>query len=185
LGSFPRGIVIGPNESAVNSCIAPPLTPGVRCNRTMTERLSLQDAARELGITPDALRQRIRRGQYRSEKSEGRVYVYLDTDRTETEHDVHPEPESASSALIYAKDETITLLREQLGAERAAHAEARRLLAAALERIPPQIEAPSETRESPETATVEPERAEPRLTTEGTQEPRQERRSWWRRMFGG
>ena len=50
----------------------------------MTERLSLQAAARELGITPDALRQRIRRGQYRSEKTEGRVYVYLDTDRTET-----------------------------------------------------------------------------------------------------
>jgi hypothetical protein len=143
----------------------------------MTERrLNLQDAAGKLGITPDALRQRIRRGQYRSEKSEGRVYVYLTSDRTETEHVVHPEPESTSGALISAKDETITVLREQLEAERAAHAEARRLLAAALERIPPQLEAPSEAPESPETATEEPEVVD---------RPQGERRGWWRRMFGG
>jgi hypothetical protein len=42
-------------------------------------------------------------------------------------------------------------LREQLEAERQAHAEARRLLAAALERIPPAIDATREARQSPET----------------------------------
>ena len=51
------------------------------------------------------------------------------------------------------------LQSEQLEAERQAHSEARRLLMAALERIPPQLEAPSEPRESPQTVEEEPERA--------------------------
>jgi hypothetical protein len=59
-----------------------------------------------------------------------------------------------------------------------------RLLSAALERIPPQLEAPSEARESPQTVEDEPEGAEPRAATEGTQEGVQ-RRPWWRRVFGG
>jgi hypothetical protein len=54
---------------------------------------------------------------------------------------------SESSALISAKDDLIATLREQLLAERQAHAEARRLLAAALERIPPQLEAGSQSNE--------------------------------------
>jgi hypothetical protein len=41
--------------------------------------------------------------------------------------------------------EMIATLREQVQAERQAHAETRRLLAAALERIPPQLEAPRES----------------------------------------
>jgi hypothetical protein len=81
---------------------------------------------------------------------------------------------SDSAALISAKDETIAALRDQLEAERQSHAEARRLLMAALERIPPQLEAPQEARESPG----------PTDTSTGAQEGTQ-RRSWWRRMFGG
>ena len=38
-----------------------------------------------------------------------------------------------------------TTLREQLNAERRAHTEAKRIIAGLAERIPPQIEAPSET----------------------------------------
>jgi hypothetical protein len=72
----------------------------------------------------------------------------------------------------------------QLEAERQAHAEARRLLMAALERIPPQLEAPSEARESPETVEEEPERAESHSATVESQEGVQ-RRSWWSRIFGG
>ena len=58
-----------------------------------------------------------------------------------------------------------------------------RLLSAALERIPPRLEAPQEARESPQTVEEEPERAEPRPATGGAQEGA--RRPWWRRMFGG
>ena len=74
-------------------------------------------------------------------------------------------------------------LREQLEAERQAHAEARRLLAAALERIPA-IEAPQEPRESPETVTEAspgPEPSEAREEAQGAAQPH----SWWRRVFGG
>jgi chromosome segregation ATPase len=76
-------------------------------------------------------------------------------DSTETKPRLDGEP----SALISAKDETISTLREQLQAERQAHAEARRLLAAALERIPA-IEAPQEPPEDAETVEDAPEGAE-------------------------
>jgi hypothetical protein len=69
--------------------------------------------------------------------------------------------DSEPTALISAKDETIATLREQLQAERQAHSEARRLLAAALERIPA-IEAPQEASEDAETVEEAPDRAEPR-----------------------
>jgi len=57
------------------------------------------------------------------------------------------------------------------------------LLAAALERIPPQIEARQEARGSPETVEEERERAGPHPATVGNQEGAQ--RPWWRRIFGG
>lgn len=53
-----------------------------------------------------------------------------------------------SDALIEAKDAHIASLEKQLEAERQAHSEARRLLAAALERISPQLEAPARKQEA-------------------------------------
>jgi hypothetical protein len=55
------------------------------------ERVSVQEAARQLGITESAVRKRAQRGQMRSQKvMEGkkeRLYIYLDT-----EEDTVPEP---------------------------------------------------------------------------------------------
>jgi hypothetical protein len=137
----------------------------------MTERkLTLQDAAQALDITPDALRQRIRRGQYRSEKEEGRVYVYLNLDRTETEHDVQVE----SNALISEIQARVQLLEQELERAHERDRENRRIIAALTQRIP-ELEAPSEPREPPETATE---------TSEGAQEEGTQQRPWWRRVFG-
>ena len=77
-------------------------------------------------------------------------------------------------------------LREQLDKEREANRENRRLLAAALERIPA-IEA-SEARESPQTGSERVVRdgygeAEPETQKPTSEEPVQ-RRSWWREFFG-
>jgi hypothetical protein len=91
--------------------------------------------------------------------------------------------QSDSTALISAKNETIATLRDQLEAERQAHAEARRIIAGLVERIPA-IEAPQGASESPETVEEEPERAEPRPDALDAQEGVQ-RRPWWRRVFGG
>ena len=133
-------------------------------------------AAERLGITKEAVRKRISRGTLDSEKSpDGTVRVYVpssptvgDTDRTQ----------SASDALTSELRDRLRYVEGQLEAERQAHAESRRLLAAALERIPPQIEAPQEPSESSER-----DAPSPTGTPEGPQEGVQ--RPWWRRVFGG
>ena len=156
-------------------------------SQTGRRRLTVAEASEVLGVTVEAVRGRIKRGTLDHERTEKGVFVFLEadqsTDRTRPEtNQTTDRLQSDSTALISAKDETIATLREQLEAERQAHAEARRLLMAALERIPPQLEAPSELRESPGTVEEEPGRAEPRPTTVESQEPLQ--RPWWRRVFG-
>jgi hypothetical protein len=110
--------------------------------------------------------------------ADGRVWILLDTGRTRhdagrdtTGHRQDIEP----TVLISAKDETIATLREQLEAERQVHAEARRIIAGLVERLPA-IEAPPEPRESPEPAS-EPQSG-PGGQGEGSGRP------WWRRVLG-
>ena len=138
-----------------------------------TERVSVQEAAERLGTTVDAIRKRVQRRTIAHDKvPDGRVWILLDADRTrhDTDRDTTGQRQDHEpNALISAKDETIATLREQLQAERQAHAEARRLLAAALERIPA-IEAPQEASESPETVEEAPEAAESRSKAEETRE---------------
>jgi hypothetical protein len=108
------------------------------------------EAADALGITVDAVRSRVKRGTIDHERKGGRVYVLLGADEARPGHDQDTDQVSDQGARE-SEDRTaelITTLREQLQAERQSHAEARRLLAAALERIPPQLVAPSEVRES-------------------------------------
>jgi hypothetical protein len=109
------------------------------------------------------------------------VYVVLDA---------RPTDEHTTDQTTGHTAELIATLREQLDLERQAHAEARRLLAAALERIPPAIEAPAspEPRESPETAESPGRQGrsqERPFTDEERPQEAAQPRSWWRRMFGG
>ena len=142
-------------------------------------------AAEIMGVTVDAIRKRVSRGTIPHERDEdGRVWVVLDTDQdtASTVRDTD-QSQSASDVLISEMRGRIEDLREQLEAERQAHAEARRLLMAALERIPPQLEAPAEPRESSQTVEETIQKTEPRRTTAEAQEGVQ--RPWWRRLFGG
>ena len=119
---------------------------------------------------------RVKRGILPSTREGGRLYVLLNIDPA-------PEPDRPHDGTHDRTSELIDTLREQLHAERQAHAEARRLLAAALEKIPA-IEAPSEARESSQTVEEEPERAaEPHSATIESQESVQG--PWYRRVFGG
>jgi hypothetical protein len=140
-------------------------------------RLTVPEAARALGISPEAVRNRLSRGTLESAKEDGTVYVLLEADRVQhTADESHDIPSAEAGALISAKDETIRVLREQLEAERAASAELRRIVAGLVQRVP-ELESPTEPREAPETASEEPDKGAPPPTGE-------ERRSWWRRLFG-
>jgi excisionase family DNA binding protein len=145
--------------------------------RVTSQRLTVQEAAEVLNTSVDAVRMRVRRGSLESEKdSDGRVYVWVDEDSSETKPRLDGEP----SALISAKDETIRVLTEQLEAERRANEENRRIVAALTSRIP-DLEAPA----SPEPPGGSHE--------EGSERPRDTAefpvrgsltRPWWRRVLG-
>ena len=157
-------------------------------------RYTVAEAADILGITTGAVRNRLSRGTLRSTKFAGTVYVLLPDDISrDAERATYDTPggtpQFESGALISSKDETIAVLREQLEAERQAHAEARRLLMAALERIPA-IEAPQQSTEDAETVEEEPEASSesrsdnpsPQTATQGPQ--RGSLRGLRRRLLG-
>jgi hypothetical protein len=113
---------------------------------------------------------RVKRGTLPSVREGGRLYVLLSRDPT-------PDPERTHDREYDRTSELISTLREQLEAERQAHAEARRIIAGLVERMPA-IEASEATdeREAPETT------AEPRPDTPTPPEPQ---RGFWSRLFGG
>lgn len=146
---------------------------------------TIPEAARILGISEEAVRGRIKRGTLKSVKVEGRTHALLDADRARRDDDrtdAQATRESESSALTSALEARIEslerqqeLLERQLEQANERDRENRRLLAAALERIPPQLEAGTET--PPEA---------PERPSEGTQDTGEAPRpSLWRRLFGG
>ncbi len=171
-------------------------------------RFNVAEAAHRLGISEAGVRKRVQRGQIPHERDDaGRLFVWISPGETrhaasrddaEESHDTAPLVEEVRDRLRYVEG--------QLEAERQAHAETRRLLLSALEKIPPAIEPPSEVRVSPTEATEQPGRVEPQPAVGEAQEPRESsemhmpeagggplphdqqrasERPWWRRMFGG
>jgi len=148
-------------------------------------RLTVPDAAAALGISADAVRSRIKRDTLETVREGGRVFVVLGgPDRAQPTNQAtatdqptegyNPGPQEDRTA------ELIATLREQLQAERQAHAEARRLLMAALERIPALEAPPRDAPGAPTAGEDEPGGVE----TPGDRE-RPAQRPWWRRLFGG
>jgi hypothetical protein len=152
-----------------------------------TARVSVQAAADRLGTTVDAIRKRVQRDTIAYEKdTDGRVWILLEADRTRHDNDQDAtghRQDTERGALISAKDETIATLREQLQAERQAHAEARRIIAGLVERIPA-IEASQEATEAAETVEEQQGRGEP-YSSDAPGAPEAVQRPWWRRVFGG
>ena len=150
-----------------------------------TARYTVPQAADILGISQGAVRNRLSRGTLHSVKESGTVYVMLPTDiPRDAKRDVTDTPDDMSQSdlttLTSELRDRLRYVEGQLEAERQAHAEARRIIAGLVERIPA-IEAPSETSGSPEPVAEEPERAEPRPGTSEAQEAAQ--KPWWRRLF--
>ncbi len=139
------------------------------------DRLTIQEAARRLGISEGAVRKRVTRGTLEHDKEEsGRVYVYLDT---EGRRGVDDGVVRESGALTSRLEGEVEFLRDQVRRQQeiiAQQAVTMRQLTAAAQEEPP---------EAAETVEEEPEGSEPRSATVSTQEAAQ--RPWWRRMFGG
>ncbi len=156
--------------------------------QTSRQRVTVAQAAEILGVTVEAVRGRIKRGTLEHERHSGTVYVLLEAgqsaNRTRPDTDRPTDRlQSDSAALISEMRAHNATLQAQLSEERQAHAEARRIIAGLVERIPPAIGAP---RESPETVEEPSEGAEPRPYAGGRQEAAQPRprTPWWRRVLG-
>jgi excisionase family DNA binding protein len=136
------------------------------------DRITVQEAARRLGVKDDAVRKRIQRGSIGHDKdSDGRVYVYLDATHDESQDSykdttgyvprtAHPgngriqdESQDAAKdvykdvykdALVEAKDETIVELRDQVGFLRRELERKDTIIMSLTQRIP-ELEAPRET----------------------------------------
>jgi uncharacterized coiled-coil protein SlyX len=144
------------------------------------DRLSVAQATAALSIRQDAVRKRIVRGTIPHDRDEaGRVYVYLSPSETvhKTDQDTMQgdATKTVQNAFIQSLQDQIAFLRRELERKDA-------ILLNLTERIP-QLEAPSEARESSQTVEEEPKRAEPQSATGEAQEGAQ--RPWWRRWFGG
>jgi hypothetical protein len=144
-------------------------------------RLTVPDAARALGISPEAVRNRLSRGTLESVKVQGTVYVLIDSDRARHIVDIPTDRPGESDALISQMQGRIDSLERQLERAEERDRENRRIIAALTSRIPA-IEAPQETTEATETDREQPEKPEPRPATGEAQEGA--RRPWWSRIFG-
>ena len=168
----------------------------------------MAEASEILGITAEAVRTRIKRGKLDSVKEPpdrtGTVYVLLEADRTRPNIDPTLQGQDQTSDQTRPDEGLVETLREQVAylqgviatrdRELEQRAEEIRRRDAALEREQQlaaifadrlrELEAPalSETRESPQPAKEEPDRAESRPATVESQETVQ--RPWWRRVFG-
>jgi excisionase family DNA binding protein len=149
-------------------------------------KLTVSEAAESLGISPDAVRSRIKRGTLPTVREGGRVFVALgSTDRLtdRPRPTTRPSEDSGEERLYQEMADRIRYLERQVEEEREARRRADTLLARLMDRIP-ELEAPAETRGEPETDEADTESAEPRPGTSEAQEGTQ-RQSWWRRVFGG
>jgi hypothetical protein len=145
--------------------------------------VDLREAAELLDMSTEAVRKRAARGSLRSDRQNGRVFVWVDEGRTEGGREAQVDRE----ALLEAKDETISILHDQLRL-RAEEIQRRDVIIsqltqanAALASRVPELEAA----ESREDAAEEPAEATPApgQGTTGAQNG-SERVSWWRRWFG-
>ncbi len=142
-------------------------------------RLTIQEAARRLGVSEGAVRKRVTRDTLQHEKEGGRVYVFLDEGDRRGVDDVQDEGvDPNNDALISQLRDEVAYLRDENRRKDEIimqQAMTMRQLTAAPSQAPP---------EAAETAEEEAERVRPRSATEGPHsEAQATQRPWWRRWL--
>ena len=145
------------------------------------EGTTVAEASRILGISEGAVRKRVERKKLAAKRTtDGRLVVHLERDTTATD----TTRQSRVHRYTRGLEAEVEYLRRLLEDEREARTEERRrhdtLMAQLMQRIP-ELEAPSEARESPETPPAD----APSTSASPEAQERAEPRPWWRRMFGG
>ncbi len=150
-------------------------------------RVPVVEAASILGITPDAVRSRLRRGTLPKEVGEdGTVFVRLNGDGRDgrTDQSTDRPTDQPTVAYINALRSENELLRRELEDRKEESRRKDHIIMTLAQRVPEELEASPTPREAPQTAAEDATRgSEPRPTTEEAQEG-SEPRSWWRRWFG-
>jgi excisionase family DNA binding protein len=146
-------------------CVRGPNGEGTLTERSSgrrdARRVTVGEAAALLGISKEAVRMRIRRGTLRSEKTDDRVYVWLDDDLNADQDTVQHGNQTAYRELIEQLRGEVEAWREE--ARRKDH-----IIAGLIERLPPQLEPPRAGEAEPPdepgddlTATEDPDRGCP------------------------
>jgi hypothetical protein len=147
-----------------------------------TSRLTVPEAAGQLAISQEAVRNRLSRGALRSVKENGSVYVLLEGDRPRHTGDRSTDrlPDMVRE-LLEEMRVRVEDLQKKLEQANERDRENRRIIAASTQRIP-ELEAPPQSGSEAPPAQAG---AEPWTSTVGPQEGAEKPRSWWRRVFGG
>lgn len=163
----------------------------------VTRRLTLLEAAQVLGISKEGVRKRVQRGTLRHEKdADGIVHVYISgADRADnggdavgdgvgdaggyavgdSVGDVQGDHDGHDEALVDALQDRIASLERQLEIRVEELRRKDHIIMSLTQRVP-ELEAAQDVQEdAPETRQD--------VVVEDGEEP--ERRSWWRRVFGG
>ncbi len=147
-----------------------------------SRRVSVEDAARILGISENAVRKRIERGTLESERDGDARYVLLEGDMPQHANDM-PDGMPDTIALMQAHLDSlagqIAFLRMELEARTE---EARRkdhIIMSLTQRVP-ELEAARDEPQAPETSVETSGSGDVPPEPENAAQPR----SWWRRFFG-
>ena len=155
------------------------------------QRLTVAQAAAQLGITEGAVRSRIKRGTLTTTHEGNSVFVLLGDGTSQANQTPNADEPTDQPKLVEELRDRVAYLERQVEEEREARRRADLILGqlsqanAEQARTIRAIEGSTaeEATEDAETVEEDPEQASPRSATVGAQTATQ--RPWWRRVFGG
>jgi hypothetical protein len=141
------------------------------------ERLTVAQAAAQLGVSQDAIRKRIRRNTIDYDQDpDGRIYVYVDSSEIAQDES----SDASIERLVQAQHDDIDFLRRELET-RTEEIRRRDSIIAALTQRLPEIEAPSEPQLTLEETTEKKNEAVVEHPAGSREARRGARKPWWRK----